>query len=268
MAHMRRWWLPGLCCLALPLAAKEGAKAEVRLVAEATAAVPGSSLELGLTFRMQPHWHIYWRAPGDSGAAPRVELTLPPELEQAGPVRWPRPTRLVLAGDLVNHVYEGEVTLLVPVRVKPDAVPDGKPRKITGKLDWLVCDADACIGEEAAVELSLPVSKTGAPSADAAAFARTRATLPRLPERQVRSEWSGTTLRLGVEGARRLTFFPHTPEDHPPPLGGTQAAGSELSLAYPEAARGARVSGHLVAELAAGELDLWIEIPGPERDAR
>lgn len=267
---MRRTWIPCLALLALPLAAEEPApKARVRLVAEATAAVPGSSLELGVAFRVDPGWHVYWRAPGDSGAPTRVELSLPPELEQAGPIRWPRPERMVIPGDLVNHVYEGEALLLLPIRVKPDAAPDGKPRRLSARVDWLVCDEDRCLAEGATVELDLPIAAVAAPGPEAAAFARARATLPRPAEAgEVQASWSGTTLRLAVADARRLTFFPCEPEHHPPPLLGATADGPELALEYPAAALKERVSGHLVVALEGRELDLWIETPGPEQDAR
>ena len=48
-----------------------------RLVAQAAAAVPGQTLTLGLLLEHDPHWHTYWRNPGDSGLPTRIELDLP-----------------------------------------------------------------------------------------------------------------------------------------------------------------------------------------------
>ena len=41
------------------------------------AAIPGTTLWLDLRFELIPHWHVYWRNPGDSGEAPRVDWQLP-----------------------------------------------------------------------------------------------------------------------------------------------------------------------------------------------
>ena len=45
-----------------------------RLLAERQSAAPGQPAELLLVLEIRPHWHTYWRNPGDSGEAPRVEL--------------------------------------------------------------------------------------------------------------------------------------------------------------------------------------------------
>ena len=50
---------------------------EVELVADRTAAVAGQPLSVGLLIRHDPHWHTYWRNPGDSGLPTRLDLTLP-----------------------------------------------------------------------------------------------------------------------------------------------------------------------------------------------
>src|SRR5258708_26727996 len=55
----------------------------VRLVAAAPSAGDGDSLQLGLDFRLAPHWKIYWRAPGASRYPPRPGL--------AGSAKFPRP---------------------------------------------------------------------------------------------------------------------------------------------------------------------------------
>jgi thiol:disulfide interchange protein DsbD len=61
---------------------------------------------LGIYFEVDPHWHVYWRNAGDSGAAPRFALTS--EQARVGPVQWPYPTRLPVA-HLTNLGYEGDV---------------------------------------------------------------------------------------------------------------------------------------------------------------
>lgn len=125
----------------------------VSLLSEGAAAVPGETLWLGLRFEMIPHWHVYWRNPGDSGEAPRVDWELP-DGWQAGDIRWPTPQRIPV-GPLVNYGYEDSVTLLVPIDVPQDQ-PVGTPVDIVADVSWLVC-REECLPQDARLQLSLPV---------------------------------------------------------------------------------------------------------------
>ena len=40
---------------------------EVRLIAASDAVGEGDTVRLGLQFRLEPGWKIYWRTPGDAG---------------------------------------------------------------------------------------------------------------------------------------------------------------------------------------------------------
>ena len=62
--------LAGLAPAALALGGSVVTTEQVRaeLVAQAPEGVqPGKPLWLGLLIRHQPHWHTYWKNPGDSG---------------------------------------------------------------------------------------------------------------------------------------------------------------------------------------------------------
>ncbi len=54
---------------------------------------PGAALQVGLLFRLEPGWHIYWKNPGDSGQPPRLKWELPAGLT-AGEIEWPSPKLL------------------------------------------------------------------------------------------------------------------------------------------------------------------------------
>src|SRR3972149_3857545 len=49
------------------------AEAQVRLVSGATATGEGDTVTLGLQFRMNKDWKVYWRSPGGAGFAPRLD---------------------------------------------------------------------------------------------------------------------------------------------------------------------------------------------------
>ena len=146
---------------------------EAELVAERSAVTPGESLTVALRLRMIPHWHTYWRNPGDSGLPTSLNWKLP-EGFSAGPIQWPYPQRLP-AGPLMNFGYEGEVFLLSELKV-PANFSD-KTVTISARANWLVCSEDTCIPERADLALQLPVGGGGA-SAHAAAIVATRAALP------------------------------------------------------------------------------------------
>src|SRR5687768_4523108 len=59
---------------------------------------------LGLLIRHIPHWHTYWKNPGDSGLATTMSWTLPKD-SSVGPVLWPTPKKLPV-GPLMNYGYE------------------------------------------------------------------------------------------------------------------------------------------------------------------
>src|SRR5215213_599701 len=73
------------------------------LVAEGPA-VPGGEVELAILMHTRSGWHGYWVNPGDAGLPMEVRWQLPNGFA-AGPLRYPVPTRLTVAG-LMNYVSE------------------------------------------------------------------------------------------------------------------------------------------------------------------
>lgn len=148
--------------------------ATVELLSEQAIAGPGSTIWLGLRFRLEPGWHIYWRNPGDSGYPPRITWDLP-EGVMAGEILWPAPERLPF-GPLTNFGYTGEVMLASPITL-PTAYA-GLHLPVVATVRWLVC-ADVCIPESATLVLTVPVAAAASPDArHAETFARTRARWP------------------------------------------------------------------------------------------
>jgi len=158
------------------------------LVAEDPAR-PGETLTLALHFRPEPGWHGYWSNPGDAGLGMRLEWSLP-EGWRAGEPLYPVPHQLLIAG-LMNHVYEGEYAVLVPVTV-PQGVAGIAPIQVKG--DWLACTDKICVPESATLSLRVPVG-TGARDPR---FDQWRAALPPLLDSPARFELTASTLRIAV----------------------------------------------------------------------
>jgi DsbC/DsbD-like thiol-disulfide interchange protein len=150
-------------------------RAQAELISESTSIASGRPFWLALKFRIEKHWHTYWKNPGDSGLPATIVWDLPPGFE-AGPVEWPYPHRFQV-GPIVNFGYEDEVLLLTEVR--PPASVEKKNARIAARAKWLVCK-DVCIPEQANLEISLPISaeppKANLKHSDN--FAKARAKLP------------------------------------------------------------------------------------------
>ncbi|WP_245232305.1 protein-disulfide reductase DsbD family protein [Thiorhodococcus minor] len=148
-----------------------------RLIAERTPIAPGAGVELAVVLDIQPGWHTYWRNPGDSGEAPRIDWTLP-EGVVAGAIRWPYP-ELIRVGPLANYGYSGRAVHLVELSVPADW-PAGTPLDMRAEAHWLVC-AEHCIPESGLLELRLRTAEAAgaADPAWADLFADARRALPR-----------------------------------------------------------------------------------------
>jgi len=242
--------------------------AEAELVAATDAIVPGRPLDVGLVIRHDPHWHTYWRVPGDSGLPTTIDWKLPAGFA-AGPIEWPVPKRLPI-GPLMNFGYEGELLLPVRLTVPADVAP-GQTVQLKARADWLICK-EVCIPGGADLQLTLPVRAEAAPSAIAPLFASTRAQVPQPTTLDAASATiDGARVRLAFKPAaplRQLEFFP-TEEARIEPAAAqalrAEADGTSLYLAatQPVAAEFTRLKGVLVANGGpaaqggwAGEVDL------------
>jgi len=174
---------------ALPAAAQNNIAAE--LVAEGPAQ-PGEPVELAIHFTPKPGWHGYWSNPGDAGYGMRLEWDLPSGW-QAGEPQYPVPQRFLIAG-LMNHVFEGDYAVLVPLSVPQDAAA-GSVVPIKLNAEWLACTDKVCVPERGTFTLQLKVG--GVDVADNR-FDAWRAALPPMLDRMATFALTGETLRLAI----------------------------------------------------------------------
>lgn len=193
-------------------------KAVPSLIADTTAVAPNTPFTVGIRFVLADRWHLYWRFPGDSGAAPQVEWELP-EGFVAGPIQWPLPHSLKSEGDLFTNVYEGEV--LLPVEIKPPTKLQAGPFLFKAKLKWYVC-SETCLPGSAEVTLNIPA---GAPQpANTSLFELWRNRLPKNTQPPFAVEWSaseqGPLIKVnGAPPQEKVEIFPIPPSgaktEHP-----------------------------------------------------
>ena len=205
------WALGFSTALAAGTSSVRTEQVRAELVAHAPEGVAaGKPLWLGLRIEHQPHWHTYWKNPGDSGLATTLTWALPPGFA-AGEIAWPTPRQLPV-GPLMNFGYEG--TLLLPVPITVPAGFQGTTLPVRLEAQWLVCK-DVCIPESGDFALELPVK--AATVAHAALFDAARAAAPRsLGGVQSQARVENNALQVRVQGlpaawqGQALKFFPET----------------------------------------------------------
>lgn len=150
---------------------------EVSLLSDAAEPEVGREFYLGLYFKPEPGWHVYWRNAGDSGIPPKLTWTVGKDLAKIGEVLWPYPARIPV-GPLVNFGYEGAVLLPSRATLDPKALP-GSAVEIKLKAKWLVC-REECIPGEAELTKTLTVAEGTKHklSSDNDRFVRTLADVP------------------------------------------------------------------------------------------
>jgi len=156
-------------CVLLLLLGTNAAHAETfqagstHIVAELVAPGPvaaGAETEIALRMRPEKGWHGYWKNPGDAGLGMLLDWTLPKGMS-AGEPRYPVPQTLVVSG-LMNHVYESEYAVLVPLRVPADT-RTGTRLPVRVKAQWLACTDQLCVPESAELATTLVVGTPGPP---------------------------------------------------------------------------------------------------------
>jgi thiol:disulfide interchange protein DsbD len=196
---------------ALPSAVVTTDQVRAELMAHAPQGiVPGQPVWLGLAIDHAPHWHTYWKNPGDSGLPTTLQWELPAGVK-AGEIEWPTPQRLPI-GPLVNYGYEGK--LLLPVRLELPA--DFKADTLAVKLhaEWLVCK-EVCIPESG--EFALTLNTRASSAANTAAFEAAAQRRPvAVPGAKAAGEVAPDALVVRVDGlpsawqGKPIAFFPET----------------------------------------------------------
>jgi len=162
---------------------------EPELVAEGPA-TPGGEVELAIHMQPEPGWHGYWLNPGDAGLPMDVQWQLPKGFA-AGPLRYPVPTQLRVAG-IMNYVFERDYAVLVRLKVPANAkgtVP------IRAQARWLACTDKICVPEHGELALDLPV---GSGTPDRARFDAWRQELAQPLATLGHFQASGDKLRVAI----------------------------------------------------------------------
>lgn len=192
---------------------QQSPRATVSLVSEYAAVRPGQALRIGLRQRLAPHWHTYWKNPGDAGSPPSITFKAP-DGATVGEIAWPGPDRFII-GPVASYGYENEIVFPMDLTVPRDARP-GSQLVLEADADWVVCEKE-CIPEEGKFRLALPVEASARPASAGilAAFKIADARQPQPSAWRASVSAGESTLQLAVEGegisaasVRSALYFP------------------------------------------------------------
>lgn len=185
---------------------------QVRLISASSRVAPGQTLLVALEQRIAPHWHTYWRNPGDSGQPTSIEWKLPTGAT-AGEILWPAPKRFDV-GPITNYGYEDRVLLLTEIRLPQDLTP-GSMARLSADASWLVC-REECIPQQATLALALPVGNSAQTSPESSELLRARAALPMAAGFPVDARIAGSEMTVswpvdasGSASAKQALFMPN-----------------------------------------------------------
>ncbi|HEY5037915.1 MAG TPA: protein-disulfide reductase DsbD domain-containing protein [bacterium] len=243
---------------------------KVELLSEKTSIQPGESVTVGLHFRIERGWHIYWQNPGDSGQAPSIQWSLP-EGFTVGEILWPIPQRITLPS-LADYGYTQEVLLMVPLTA-PAKLKPGRMIRVSADVRWLVCQ-DICLPGNTHFSLRLTVRKKKTPgkSRYSYLFDSARKKLPvDLPsDWQASGSLTSDKFNLSFDSPSAVTqasFFPLHPsqvENASPQGFHTSGTSFELKLDRSDQLTGniKTLEGLLVVgEGKHGDKGYWINVP-------
>jgi suppressor for copper-sensitivity B len=179
----------------------------VRLIAASEAVGDSHDVKLGLQFKMQPGWKIYWRSPGDAGFPPQLDWDGSSNLIDAS-LNWPAPERFSVLG-LETLGYKDEVVLPISARmISPSQNADLKL-----SIKYLTCN-EICIPYDSEFSLSLPPGNLS-PSSFAHLIDRYRASVPGDGQRHGLNIVSASAQENGVWTGLRLNLTSQTPFENP-----------------------------------------------------
>jgi DsbC/DsbD-like thiol-disulfide interchange protein/cytochrome c biogenesis protein CcdA len=191
-----RLFVAALChLLALILSPASATAAPNHIAAELVAgpaAEPGGETTLAIHMTPEKGWHGYWLNPGDAGLGMQLDWSLPDGVKVSAP-QYPVPQTLLVSG-LMNHVYESDYAVLVPLTVPAGAAPGGR-LPVFVKAQWLACTDRICVPESASLAADVSVGRAAGVDERFAEWTRR---LPAPLDTPARMAIGDTSLRLAI----------------------------------------------------------------------
>lgn len=147
----------------------------IEIVKDSESIQEGSNFSLILHFKIDKHWHTYWKNPGDLGMPINIDWTLP-EGFAVKEIHWPTPHRF--ATDLAVGIgYTDELKLIVDLTA-PKKLKENQALEINASISWLACSDSMCLPGTSDVSTKLTVQNEK-PNKTSLSFEKARQDLPK-----------------------------------------------------------------------------------------
>lgn len=92
---------------------------------------------LAVSFENAPHWHTYWKNPGDAGLPTNVVFSIDGQPVNLVEKEWPVPKKYIEEGDILAFGYEGRYHAFY--ELPQDFLDRNQGKTLTGEATWLIC---------------------------------------------------------------------------------------------------------------------------------
>lgn len=185
------------------------------LISENAAIAPGEPFTVALKLEHPEGWHSYYRNSGGVELPPEIEWKLPAGSSE-GPVQWPTPEVKEAFGGS-SFIYPNSPVFLIEITPSASLSP-GETFTFNAAAKWQICE-QACINEDAAFTLNLPVAEASVRDPEQAElFTWAKRQIPDPPAESLKIGASSPgkasdtiLLQLGPLDATPAEFIPNEP---------------------------------------------------------
>ena len=127
----------------------------VNIIPELTSITPKTkSLNLLLEISIKPHWHLYWKNPGDVGNPTTLNLKDTPYTNFVAPL-FSTPKKVVYDDIITSYIHENTFYILQPITL--DNLKNIKELPLDINLSYDVC-FDECYNENIKSNITIPIT--------------------------------------------------------------------------------------------------------------
>lgn len=92
---------------------------------------------VAISFENAPHWHTYWKNPGDAGLPTKVEFKIDGNPIEVVEMEWPTPKRYIEEGDILAFGYQDRYHAFF--QIPQSLLNQNQGKTLTGEATWLIC---------------------------------------------------------------------------------------------------------------------------------
>tara|TARA_R110002072_G_scaffold64203_2_gene159234 strand:- start:71390 stop:73627 length:2238 start_codon:yes stop_codon:yes gene_type:complete len=122
------------CFLLLPTAYSDEGVPQLPVKTSASIVHYGQQKYLAVHFINHPHWHTYWRNPGDAGLPTKIEFSDEADALELTEMPWPTPKRFIEKGNILAYGYDDGYSRFY--KINSSTLPN---IDFTITSTWLVC---------------------------------------------------------------------------------------------------------------------------------